>query len=392
MMNRFRILFQLRADSLADKDYAAVNVRVTLNGTRVKLGSTGIRVKKSDWDQAAQRSKKKDEATQADNELLRTIENKLRSIHLMHEAQDLPLTPLTLKKFFKKKGSDNLSVYHFIDVYLEHSAQMRDARHIAVKTHETREDKLNIFKRFMAAEKLSDLLVEEVKGHVLERFKNWMLLRGNKLAYAQKCQQFVKTFLRWLWKNGHIENDPSAAYMINMPKTPLLEHLSKQELETLASTSFSPKLQHTVDCYVFACYTGLAYVDMTLLSQASIETVEGREYLKGNRQKTGTSYYVPLSKVAKQIIAKYGGVDKLPLKSNKEVNYMIKIAMEKIGVNRRIWFHTGRKTFTHLMQNEHLMSDETTAAMLGHKSTKELKLYRNITKERVLKEAANLNF
>ncbi len=66
--------------------------------------------------------------------------------------------------------------------------------------------------------------------------------------------------------------------------------------------------------------------------------------------------------------------------------------MAQIGVDRRIWFHTARKTFTHRMQNVLLISDETTAAMLGHKSTKELKLYRNITKERVLREMPRFNF
>ncbi|PQA59681.1 hypothetical protein C5O19_08625 [Siphonobacter curvatus] len=66
-------------------------------------------------------------------------------------------------------------------------------------------------------------------------------------------------------------------------KTPILEHLSEKEIAKLERTVFTKRVQETVYCYLFACYTGLAYVDMTLLSEASIVEQEGREYLKGGR-------------------------------------------------------------------------------------------------------------
>lgn len=71
---------------------------------------------------------------------------------------------------------------------------------------------------------------------------------------------------------------------------------------------------------------------------------------------------------------------------------MLKVAMAQIGVYHRIWFHTARKTFAHRMQNILKVSDETTAAMIGHKTTKELKAYRNITKERILYEIPRFDF
>lgn len=392
MVNKFSLLFCLRTDSVTDKEYPSVTIRVTLNGTRLKLGSTGIRVKKSDWDHRSQRTRKKDVSSRADNELLDQIESQLRSIFLVFESERRLLTPNELKKRFRPNDEYQISTPKLIELYLQESADFLKVGQIAAKTHSTRKDKLNVFLRYLEAEKKMDLMVSEIKGTVLERFKNAMVKQGSKLQYAQKCQQFVKTFVRWAWRNGHIDTDPTASYPVKVDKTPILEHLSETELKLLITTEFPKRLQETVDCYLFACQTGLAYIDMKLIANAKIVEHKGREYLSGCREKTNTEYFVPLSTLAKRLISRYGGIEKLPLRSNKEVNAMLKVAMAQIGVNRRIWFHTARKTFATRMQNVYLMSDETTAAMIGHKSTKELKAYRSITRDRVLKEAANLDF
>lgn len=392
MMNRFNVLFTLRTDSVVDKDYPSITIRVTLNGTRIKLGSTGIRVKREDWDSRAQRSRKRDVTSLNDNEQLGSIESRLRSIHLLYESRQKKLHPEDVKRLFKQDYDVDLSFFTLRDKYLEESQQQTDLGIYAKKTHSTRKDKLRVFERFLDAEKKTQLTIEEIKGPIFERFKNWMLKQGYKLTYAQKSQQFLKTFVRWCFRNGHMEMDPSANYPVKVDKKPILEHLTEEELQRLKTTAFVKRLQETVDCYLFACDTGLAYVDMSLLSAQSLVEENGEMYISGARQKTDTSYFVPLSASAKALISKYGGIDKLPLRSNKEVNAMLKVAMAQIGVDRRIWFHTARKTFTHRMQNVLLISDETTAAMLGHKSTKELKLYRNITKERVLREMPRFNF
>lgn len=392
MVNKFSLLFHLRTDGVADPESAKIYVRVTLNGNRVKLGSTNITIKKADWNSITRRSKRKDVTSKADNDLLDAIEAQLRSIYLVFESERKLLTPNELKKRFRPKPQFNDLASNLITLYLAESASMRAKGHVAVKTHDTREDKLNVFKRFLQEERKTDLTVPEIKGPVLERFKNHLLLRGNKLSYAQKCQQFVKTFVRWCFHNGYIDADPTASYPVKVDKTPILEHLSEAELKSLTITTFTPKMQETVDCYLFACYTGLAYVDIQQLTPESLRILDGREYVVGGRQKTKTNFFIPLASQAKRIIEKYGGIDRLPLKSNKEVNYMLKLAMEKIGVQRRIWFHTGRKTFANRMQNVFGVSDETTMAMLGHRSTRELKAYRSITKERVLKEVHDLDF
>ncbi|MDR6194915.1 phage integrase SAM-like domain-containing protein [Siphonobacter sp. SORGH_AS_0500] len=392
MMNKFHLALHLRTDGIKDKSFPYIYVTVILNGTRVNLGSTGIRVRKEDWDIKSRRSTRKDVQSQADNATLDSVESRLRSIHLLYESRQKRLYPEEIKKLYKQNYDVDLSFFTLRDKYFEESQQMMHQGQVAKKTHSTRKDKLKVFERYLDAEKKTQLTMEEIKGAIFERFKSWMLRQGYKLTYAQKCQQFLKTFVLWCFRHGYIDFDPSANYPVKVDKKPILEHLSEEELQRLKSEPFVKRLQETVDCYLFACDTGLAYVDMSLLSAKSLVEENGLLYVSGARQKTDASYFVPLSKSAKAIVDKYGGIDKLPLRSNKEVNAMLKVAMAQIKVDRRIWFHTARKTFAHRMQNVLCLSDEATAAMIGHKSTKELKSYRNITKERVMREMPRFDF
>lgn len=140
----------------------------------------------------------------------------------------------------------------------------------AKKSHSTRKDKLRVFERFLDAEKKTQLSLEEIKGPIFERYLNWMTRQGYKLSYAQKCQQFLKTFVRWYFHNGYIDVDPSASYFVKVDKKPILQHLNEEELQRLKTASFTKRLQDTVDCYLFAGDTGLAYIDMSLLSAKSL--------------------------------------------------------------------------------------------------------------------------
>ncbi|PKK36544.1 hypothetical protein BWI96_11865 [Siphonobacter sp. SORGH_AS_0500] len=393
MINKFHFAYHLRTEGISEQGLPIIYAKATLNGNRINIGSTGIRVSLDNWDIQRRRIRLSDTISMMDNAKLDSLESQVRSVILYAESRQERVTPEQLKKALRPASARQTDVFTLLDKYLEWSEQMSQKGDHAISTHKTRKEKLALVKYFLEEEKKTKLLVEEINRVIMERFINYMLLKRNaKKVYAQKCQQFIKTFVIWCWENGHIDINPLDNYKVKVDKTPNLEHLSEAELTLLTTTVFPKRLQETVDCYLFACNTGLAYVDMKLLNESNVVEVGGRLYLQGAREKTDTKYFVPLSKVAQAIIVKYGGVSKLPLRSNKEVNCMLKVAMAQIGVNRRIWFHTGRKTFAMRMQNEFLRSDETTAAMLGHKSTKELKTYRNITKERVIKEMSNFDF
>ena len=73
----------------------------------------------------------------------------------------------------------------------------------------------------------------------------------------------------------------------------------------------SERLEHVRDLFVFACFTGLAYIDVAGLTQDNIcKSFDGNLWIMTKRQKTNTDVNVPLLDIPKMILKKYKG--KLP--------------------------------------------------------------------------------
>ena len=114
--------------------------------------------------------------------------------------------------------------------------------------------------------------------------------------------------------------------------------------------------------------------------------IDGRIWLRAKRVKTGTLYTVPLHPIALKIIEKYGGIDKLPVKAAANRNEKLKQIATFCGLNILLTTKVGRKTFSNYAVNTQRMRFETVAAILGHKSTKFVKHYAQITEESIAAE------
>jgi len=84
--------------------------------------------------------------------------------------------------------------------------------------------------------------------------------------------------------------------------------LSKLEIEKLVDFEFTnPRLSRVRDCFVFSCYTGLAYVDILTLQRRHIEynSANKQYFIRKNRAKTGVESIIPLFKPAQDILERY---------------------------------------------------------------------------------------
>ena len=113
---------------------------------------------------------------------------------------------------------------------------------------------------------------------------------------ADKACQVVKTVLLWGAENEYITKNPLINVRVHVDKTPNLECLTQEELALVREAKLTPALRAAADCFDFACHTGLAYQDMKALTPASIQLVEGKHCIVGKRMKTGTEFYIPISK------------------------------------------------------------------------------------------------
>lgn len=107
-----------------------------------------------------------------------------------------------------------------------------------------------------------------------------------------------------------------------------LNELELKELYNL-NLSWNKRLEKARDLFLVGCWTGLRFSDFSQIKQTNIKD----SYIKIETQKTKESVVIPIHKVVKEILLKYGngsGVYLPPTISNAKLNYYLKEIGEMI--------------------------------------------------------------
>jgi integrase len=173
--------------------------------------------------------------------------------------------------------------------------------------------------------------------------------------------------------------------------------LSNDELSEIESHNFSqPRLELVRDLFVFCCYTGLAFNEMSNLEPKHIILgFDNNQWIEMVREKTNKKISIPLLPKSKVIIEKYTGTEckyVLPRISNQKFNSYLKEIAEVIGVEKNLTHHTARKTFasTVLLYND--VPIEIVSELLGHsKISTTQEYYAKVVKKKVSQEMLRLS-
>jgi len=148
--------------------------------------------------------------------------------------------------------------------------------------------------------------------------------------------------------NGWIFADPFINYKIRLKRVDR-GYLTESEIKTIIKKQFACKrLEQVRDIFIFACYTGLAYIDVRNLTRDNIQTsFDGKLWIITHRHKTQTPVNVPLLKIPQAILEKYEGTQPdgrlLPVLSNQKLNSYLKEIGDLCGITKNTTFHR-RKT------------------------------------------------
>jgi len=150
-------------------------------------------------------------------------------------------------------------------------------------------------------------------------------------------------------------------------------------------------LQKVRDFFVFSCYTGLAYIDVTELKpQNIIGGIDGTKWIKTSRAKTDTSVNVPLLKPALIILEKYLSEKERPIRetifpwiSNQEINRSLKIIAEVCSIKKHLTFHLARHTFATTVTLINGVPIESISKMLGHTKLSTTMIYAKVTQSKI---------
>lgn len=158
-------------------------------------------------------------------------------------------------------------------------------------------------------------------------------------------------------------------------------YLTKEELELMASAE--TKNQLAKQAFMFACFTGLRYSDISSLMWGNIQhTSLGQEIVIDSMQKTKHSVRIPLSNIALSWLPERGNNAASQkvfagLTSLCQTNVLLKKMAESVGINKTLSFHVARHTFatSAIAAGGDLY---TVCKLLGHKDIQTTQIYADV--------------
>ncbi len=152
------------------------------------------------------------------------------------------------------------------------------------------------------------------------------------------------------------------------------------------------------DVFVFACYTGLGYAELSKLGHHHIQHGDdGGKWIIIDRTKTDIRCRVPLLPQAKAILQKYENFPlnrnkgkMLPVHSNQKMNEYLKELADICGIAKNLSMHVARHTFATSVTLANGVPIETVSKMLGHTSLKTTQIYARIVDSKISEDMKKL--
>jgi len=373
-----RVRFLLRKSRLNSLGMCPLECRVTINRVQATPFSTHIMVAPVKWDNKAQRIKGSTDKVNGENRKLEMIRYELDEIFNIQRAKGVLLSARELVEYFSGKREIGCTFLQLCAKKIENLKSMNRAT-ATITIHKRCHKSLKDFLK-------QNLQANEIQKRHIVGFWSHLKNKGYDHDYVNKTVENCKSLFIFGKKEGYVDVNPFESVTFVWENKTDLTRLETWEIEALKETKWSAILQKVVDSFLFMCYQGLHVSDYRKFAASNLITEDNIQWISVDRTKTKVEALVPLHSYSKMIINKYGDVKSLPKIAGQTSNDHLKIIAERIGTKKHLTNKVARKTFTDMCINEYRMSDESVAAMLGHKSTKYVKKYGAVRKKRIFDE------
>ena len=217
-----------------------------------------------------------------------------------------------------------------------------------------------------------------------EKFLFCCDLQTNTVA---KHMKHFKTFVNLAIDKGYLSlNDyPFRRYRIKTlkPKHTFLLPDELEKLETLELTGKKIAYKHSLEAFLFCCYTGLRYSDFTQLSDKNIVFIENRPWIIFTTIKTRTEVRLPLALLFEgkgwKLLRKHQKhLDEFfRIKTNSTVNKELIRIGKLAGIQKHFSFHSARHTNATLLIYKGV-NITTVQKLLGHRNVSTTQIYSEV--------------
>lgn len=368
----FSVLFAIRESKARKNGNTPIETTITVNGERASF-STGKLVNIDRWDKTRQQVKGKDEEAKSLNQFLQAVKNKLyeKESELM-ERGFVVTAELLRDAYFDKVEA--LKEKTLLTVIREHNEErkMMVGKTVAPATYWAFEHTERLLKKFINEKyERNDVYLRELNVGFIQSFHTYLLQFMGQNS-TTKHLKFLKKIVNLAVANCYITYNPLNIYKVEREPVEI-DFLNEEELRKIINFDTPiPRFERARDMFLFGCFTGLSYIDIKTLTSEHIEKDDmGRIWIKKRRVKTGVLSRIPLLPIAKLILDKYkGGERLLPIQDPADINKYLKDIAILCNINKRITFHTSRHTFASTVTLANNISIEVVSKMLGHTNTR----------------------
>lgn len=205
-----------------------------------------------------------------------------------------------------------------------------------------------------------------------------------------KDMKNIKAFFAYGVANGKLISNPFGTIRIGhgIPEN-VTEYLTYNEIDILRNYKpLNERLNNVKTLFLWQCFTGQNYGDMTILTDGDVEQDEnGRYYINKARYKKGKYgkqhfYHTYLFEDAVTIYKRYGC--NLPLIALQNYNDYLQELIDLIPIKKKITSKSGRKSFACYLYNHLKITDlSIIKTMLGHENIRQTEEYVSVFKETV---------
>ncbi|RTY86208.1 site-specific integrase [Flavobacterium sp. GT3R68] len=368
---KINITFLLTRNRLNKMGKCSLRCRITYLQKRQEF-ATGLFINPNHWYSNFQLAKPPNEENIFINTELSLIKQKINQAFLFLQINEINISVEDIYKQYKGKTLDKeFGVIEAYNQYIERIKKLIDIE-IQMVTYKKYIESRNHLLAFVVWKfKVKDFKFRELNFNFITDYEYFLKTEKNlQQSTLNKAIQRFRKVMQFAISQNYLDKDPFLLYKAKRIKKEII-FLTNEELKALENQQFEIKrIEQIKDLFVFCCYTGLAFNEMTNLKKSHVvKGFDGGLWLNINRAKTLKSYKIPLLNQAKVILDKYenGKSEKVfPKISNPKFNAYLKEIADVVGIPKNLTHHVARKTFatTVLLFND--VSMEIVSELLGH--------------------------
>ncbi len=259
-----KILFVISKSRINRKGVAPINCRITYNKKRKEF-ATGLFINPDYWNSKKQKAFPLSKENDFINSQLSLISQKISKAFLVLQVREIAFDVEDV--FLQYRGRNIKREKHILEVFDIHNERMYRligkeyskatySKFIEAKNHTS-----NFIKHTYNK---NDFLLSALTLKFLDDFDFYLKSeRNQKQITINKSIQRVRKIIKLAISEGFLDKDPFVLYKLKRIAKKVV-FLTTDELKLLEDTQLrQERLQAVKDLFVFCCYTGLAYAEMS---------------------------------------------------------------------------------------------------------------------------------